>query len=144
MFKRFKPSFLSRSLPAQEDDIAIALASIEDAKNHAVPAPILTSTQASILDQIDKEWDLQQAAYARSKVERDLLIDANARINFEQDLLEKIRLRLIAESQAEKLVKLRTESEIQADQLTKERIALENAAFEKEAARVEAQEMSSS
>lgn len=59
----------------------------------------------SILDQIDKEWSLQQVAFARAKVERDLLIDANSRIDFEHELQLKVRTRLLAEKQADKLVK---------------------------------------
>jgi hypothetical protein len=84
--------------------------------------------QESILDQIDKEWNLQQAAYARSKVERDMLIDANSRVNFEQELLIKVRTRLVAEKQAEKLAQQRLESEQQALELQQQRVAKEQEA----------------
>jgi hypothetical protein len=143
MFKKFKKSLMSRSLSKVQDDVVAALASIEDVKDHTSRLPVLSDAQASILDQIDREWKLQQAAYARSKVERDLLINANTRINFEQDLIGKVRTRLIAEKQSEKLTNLRTEAEIQAEQLEKERIELEEIVKEKEVARFEIEERES-
>ena len=75
----------------------------------------------SILDQIDKEWSLQQSAFARAKVERDLLIDANSRIDFEHELQLKVRTRLLAEKQADKLAKQRLEAEETAAKLVADR-----------------------
>ncbi len=86
----------------------------------SVPLPPLASLEnsttlgrspESILDQIDKEWGMQQVAFARAKVERDLLIDANSRIDFEHELQLKVRTRLLAEKQADKLAKQRLEAE---------------------------------
>lgn len=86
----------------------------------------------SVLAQIDHEWQLEQAAYARSKVERDLLIDANARVNFEQDLFARIKERLRHEARAEKLSKQRIQSEQLAQKILEQRVKAETLELEQQ------------
>jgi myosin heavy subunit len=117
-----------------------------DDHSNSTLSPFLDATQThpnfsnSVLAQIDHEWQLEQAAYARSKVERDLLIDANARVNFEQDLFARIKERLRHEARAEKLSKQRIQSEQLTQKILEQRVKAETLEIEQQRLRIASDE----